>query len=51
MANKNLNDAQRFRNDEFYTRFEDIEREVLAYVNYNPNLFRGKTILLPCDDP
>lgn len=22
-----------------------------AYLEYNPNVFRGKTVLLPCDDP
>lgn len=22
-----------------------------AYLEYDPNVFRGKTILLPCDDP
>lgn len=22
-----------------------------AYLDYNPNVFRGKTVLLPCDDP
>ncbi|UTC57177.1 hypothetical protein ABK01_02125 [Treponema sp. OMZ 305] len=25
--------------------------EVNAYIEYNPNVFKGKTILLPCDDP
>ena len=27
------------------------ENEMQAYLEYNPNVFRGKTILLPCDDP
>jgi hypothetical protein len=22
-----------------------------AYIEYNPGVFRGKTLLLPCDDP
>lgn len=22
-----------------------------AYLDYNPDVFRGKTVLLPCDDP
>ena len=26
-------------------------KEVNAYIEYNPDVFRGKTILLPCDDP
>ena len=36
---------------EFYTQYYDIEREVEAYLDYNPDVFRGKTVLLPCDDP
>lgn len=51
MANKNLTSAKRAKNDEFYTQFYDIEKEVNAYIEFNPNVFRGKTIFLPCDDP
>lgn len=51
MANKNFARAQRAKNDEFYTQYADIEREIQAYVNYDPDLFRDKTVLLPCDDP
>ena len=51
MANKNLNNAQAANQDEFYTQYADIESEVLSYVEYDPNVFLGKTILLPCDDP
>lgn len=51
MANTNLNNAQAANQDEFYTQYADIEREVLSYVEYNADVFRGKTILLPCDDP
>ena len=51
MANANLVEAKRAKNDEFYTQFADIEKEVLAYLDQDPNVFRGKTILLPCDDP
>lgn len=43
--------AQRRKKDEFYTQLEDIENEVLAYVEYDPDLFRNKTVLLPCDNP
>ena len=39
------------RNDEFYTQFNDIQAEMNAYIDYNPDVFRGKTVLLPCDDP
>lgn len=51
MANKNLTEAKATKNDEFYTQFHDIEMEMEAYLEYNPNVFRDKTILLPCDDP
>ena len=51
MANSNLTNAKRAKNDEFYTQYLDIEKEVAAYLEYNPDVFRGKTILLPCDDP
>ena len=51
MANSNLKEAKAAKNDEFYTQFHDIEVEMNAYLEYDPNVFRGKTILLPCDDP
>lgn len=51
MANSTLTNAKRAKNDEFYTQYLDIEKEVAAYLEYNPDVFRGKTILLPCDDP
>ena len=51
MANVNLSDAKRAKNDEFYTLYPVIEKEIAAYVEYNPNVFQGKTVLLPCDDP
>ena len=49
--NENLSKAKQAKNDEFYTQYSDIEAEMNAYVEYNPDVFRGKTILLPCDDP
>ena len=51
MSNTNLNKAKRAKNDEFYTQLRDIEKEMQAYLDYDPDVFRGKTILLPCDDP
>ncbi len=51
MANSNLTDAKRAKNDEFYTQYQDIEKEIYAYLDYDPQAFKGKTILLPCDDP
>ena len=49
--NSNLGAAKAAKNDEFYTQYEDIEREMNAYLEYDENVFRGKTVLLPCDDP
>ena len=51
MANDNLGNARTAKNDEFYTQFADIQKEMNAYLDFNPDVFRGKTILLPCDDP
>lgn len=51
MSNTNLHSARRAKNDEFYTQYEDIEKEMNAYLAYNPDVFRGQTLLLPCDDP
>lgn len=49
--NSSLSSAKNAKNDEFYTQYSDIEAEMNAYVEFNPDVFRGKTILLPCDDP
>ena len=49
--NTNLVAAKAAKNDEFYTQWADIEREINAYLEYDPNLFRDKVVLLPCDDP
>ncbi|MBR1436747.1 MAG: adenine-specific methyltransferase EcoRI family protein [Bacteroidales bacterium] len=49
--NANLASAKNAKNDEFYTQYSDIEAEMNAYVEFNPDVFRDKTILLPCDDP
>ena len=43
--------AKKNQADEFYTQYEDIQKEINAYLEYNPDVFRGKTVLLPCDDP
>lgn len=50
-GNSSLGAAKDAKNDEFYTQYSDIEAEMNAYVEFNPDVFRGKTILLPCDDP
>lgn len=46
MGNSGLRGAKARRNDEFYTRYEDIEKELY---NYWPQL-KGKKIYCPCDD-
>ncbi|MBQ8424580.1 MAG: DNA methyltransferase [Clostridia bacterium] len=49
--NSNLRKADKIEFDEYYTQYEYIQKEVNAYLEYNPDVFRDKTILLPCDDP
>ncbi len=49
--NEILNSAAKNKNDEFYTQYNDIQRELNCYLDYDENVFAGKTILLPCDDP
>ena len=49
--NKTLSAAKSAKNDEFYTQYADIQKEINAYLDYNSDTFRGKTVLLPCDDP
>lgn len=51
MANKNLTSAKRAKNDEFYTQYADIQKEIEAYLEYNPDVFRGKVVYCNCDDP
>lgn len=46
-----LHAAKNAKNDEFYTRYEDIESEMNAYIEYNKDVFKDKVVLLPCDDP
>ncbi len=50
-SNSNLTQAKNAKNDEFYTQYSDIEKEIQAYIDYDKNVFKGKTVLLPCDDP
>lgn len=44
--NSNLHNAKRAKNDEFYTRLEDIENECQHYIHH----FKDQWIYLPCDD-
>jgi hypothetical protein len=50
-GNANLSAARSGKKDEFYTQWVDIEREMNAYLEYDPDVFRDKVVLLPCDDP
>ena len=51
MANNNLTNAKKTKNDEFYTQFSDIQKEIEAYLDYNPDVFRGEVVYCNCDDP
>ena len=51
MANSNLTNAKKAKNDEFYTQFGDIQKEIGAYLEFNPDVFRGKVVYCNCDDP
>ncbi len=51
MANKNLTSAKREKNDEFYTQYGDIQKEIEAYLEYDPDVFRNKVVYCNCDDP
>lgn len=51
MANKNLGSARAAKKDEFYTQYQDIQKEIEKYIDYNPNAFRGKVVYCNCDDP
>ena len=46
--NANLSNAKKAKNDEFYTRLQDIEKELNEY---DPAVFKDKTIFCNCDDP
>ncbi len=51
MTRKDLGTARQARSDEFYTQYDVIEKEMNAYLEYSPDVFRSQTVLLPCDDP
>src|SRR3989339_586411 len=51
MANSNLTNAKKAKNDEFYTQYSDIQKEIEAYLEYNPETFKDKVIYCNCDDP
>ena len=47
MSNENLRLARQVKNDEFYTRYEDIEKELIRYKEQ----FKGKIVYCNCDAP
>ena len=51
MANSNLTKAKNEKNDEFYTQYADIQKEIGAYLMYNKDTFRTKVVYCNCDDP
>jgi len=51
MPNVNLANARRAKNDEFYTQYNDIQKEIEAYLDYSPDVFRHKVVYCNCDDP
>lgn len=51
MANSNLQAAKEAKNDEFYTQFNDIQKEIQAYLDYDKDAFKRKTVYCNCDDP
>jgi len=49
--NTGLTAAKTAKKDEFYTQYVDIQKEVEAYLEYDPSTFRDKTVYCNCDDP
>ena len=49
--NQGLGAAKVAKQDEFYTRYVDIQKELEAYLEFDPDTFRGKVVYCNCDDP
>lgn len=45
-TNSNLNKAKKEKNDEFYTQYSDIEKELQHYTQH----FKDKIVICPCND-
>jgi hypothetical protein len=50
-SNRSLHAAKATKQDEFYTQYVDIQKEVEAYLDFDPDTFRGKVVYCNCDDP
>ncbi len=51
VSNLGLSNAKKAKQDEFYTQYVDIQKEVEAYLEFDPDTFRGKVVYCNCDDP
>lgn len=49
--NAGLRAAKAAKKDEFYTQYVDIQKEVEAYLDFDPDTFRDKVVYCNCDDP
>lgn len=49
--NRRLHAAKSQKQDEFYTQYVDIQKEVEAYLEFDPDTFRSKVVYCNCDDP
>jgi hypothetical protein len=49
--NRGLHAAKAAKQDEFYTQYIDIQKEVEAYLEFDPDTFRDKVVYCNCDDP
>jgi len=49
--NRSLSAAKAAMQDEFYTQYVDIQKEVEAYLEFDPDTFKGKVVYCNCDDP
>ena len=49
--NQGLAAAKTAKQDEFYTQYVDIQKEVEAYLEFDSDTFRGKVVYCNCDDP
>src|SRR5947209_18974564 len=49
--NESLGKAKAAKQDEFYIQYVDIQKEVEAYLEFDPDTFRSKVVYCNCDDP
>lgn len=49
--NRGLSAAKAAKQDEFYTQYVDIQKEVEAYLEFDSDTFRGQVVYCNCDDP